>query len=129
MAADLVRADNVRMPKLGGGAGFAHEFLDGGGVELFPARNLQRHGPVEHRVASLPDRPELPHPETLNQLEVRNLRERGCVARVFGIVDEAKAAPAGRAVDVDERGIDDQVDRAMAVRTANDQAAGFFRAA
>ena len=90
------------------------------------ARNFQRHGPVEQRVASFPDGSEFAHPETLDQLEMRNSRERGRVARMFGVVDEAKMAAASRAVDVDQRGIDNQIDWAVAVRTPNHQAAGLF---
>ena len=91
------------------------------GVQLAAARHLQRHDPVEHRVAGLPHRAEAAHADLLQQLEVAqppagppaSMRDGRLVAH------QADVAAAGGAGHVVEQLLVDHLDRMTAVGTAN----------
>ena len=126
VAADFVCADDIRMSQLRGGACLAEELLNGRGIELFPSGDLDRHGAIEKRVTSLPDRPEPAHPKALDEFEVRHLSEHRGIARAFRVIDETEGTAAARAFDFRHGGIGIQVDRAAAMWTAHNQATGLY---
>ena len=101
MAANFVRADDIRMPKMRGRGASRMNFSTDTASSCFRRRIF--NATVRSRMVSraFPDRSELAHSETLDELKVRDSCQCGCVACPFRIVDEAKTATAVWAGDVD----------------------------
>ena len=117
--ADFVRADDVRMLELSRRPGFAEKLFRLGTIELSTARNFERHGPVQLGVAGLPDDAELPDADLLQQFEaaqhsLARLRREG-----LGRADQTEAASARRTGQIGARIVVHDINRILAVRTAN----------
>ena len=120
VAADFVDVDDVRVVKLGRGAGLAQKLFRLGAVELALARNFDRHRAIELAVAGLPNRAERAAADLLDEIEMCDPR-RGFSFRWRRVIVAKKRehAAAGLARNRRQRRIRGHRNRVVALRAAD----------
>ena len=117
---DFVDRDDVWMPDLRGGSRFTQELFGVGFGEIFLPRNLDRDDAIKFRVAGFPDGSEGSLAQAVQQLEMAEHLDDGTVVMTsLDVLGQIETTAARWARNVAGRVVVDDVDRIVAVRTAN----------